>query len=53
MKKAIWLGVVATAMALVSMVPQAAAAAGDSISFNLVGSPGLKCVPTALSARLQ
>ena len=52
MKKTIWLGVVATAMALISMVPQASAAPGDSISFNLVGSPGLKCVPTAAFGRV-
>jgi hypothetical protein len=47
MKKMIWLGVMVTAMALISMVPQAFAAPGDSITFNMIAAPGLKCVPTA------
>ena len=52
MKKTIWLGVMATAMALFSMVPQAVAATGDSITFNMIAAPGLKCIPSTAFGRV-
>jgi len=52
MKKTIWLGVMVIAMALISMVPQAHAAASSNISFNLVAAPGLKCIPSIAFGRV-
>jgi len=51
-KKTIWLGVMATVMALFSMVPQAFAGANSVITFNMVAAPGLKCVPSAPLGRV-
>src|SRR5215813_966407 len=41
-----------TAMALLSMVPQAVAAASSSVTFNMVAAPGLKCIPSAAFGRV-
>jgi hypothetical protein len=51
--KALWTGVVASAMAFAGVVPQAAAAAGDSISFNMVQSSGaVSCLKTTARGKV-
>lgn len=51
--KALWTGVVASAMAFAGVVPQAAAAAGDSFSFNMVQSAGaVSCMKTTARGRV-
>ncbi len=51
--KALWTGVVASAMAFAGMVPQAAAAAGDNITFNMVQSAGaVSCLKTTARGRV-
>jgi len=52
MNKKMWMGLVAAAMALTSVVPQLAAAEGDSVSFNLMAAPGLTCLPTVAKGRV-
>jgi hypothetical protein len=51
-KKTIWMGVVAVAMALTFVVPQLAAAEGDSITFTMIASPGATCLPSAARGRV-
>ena len=51
--KALWTGVVASAMAFAGMVPQAVAAAGDSFSFNMVPSAGaVSCLKTTARGKV-
>ena len=51
--KALWTGVVASAMAFAGVVPQAAAAAGDSFSFNMVQSSGaVSCLKTTARGKV-
>ena len=51
--KALWTGVVASAMAFAGVVPQAAAAAGDSLSFNMVQSAGaVSCLKTTARGKV-
>lgn len=51
--KAFWTGVVASVVAFAGMVPQAAAAAGDSTSFNMVQSAGAaSCLKTTARGRV-
>ena len=52
MKKKMWMGLVAAAMALTSVVPQLAASEGDNVSFNMIASPGLTCVPSVARGRV-
>ena len=46
MKKRVWMGVMAIAMALTCVVPQLFAATGDTISFNMIGA-GASCLSSA------
>jgi hypothetical protein len=51
--KVLWTGVVASAVAFAGVVPQAAAAAGDSIRFNMVQSSGaVSCLKTTARGRI-
>jgi hypothetical protein len=52
MRKTIWTGVVAIAMAFVSMVPQAAAAAGDNFGFTMVRNAGATCLSNDAHGRV-
>jgi hypothetical protein len=52
MKTTIWTGVVAITMAFVGMVPQAAAAAGDSITFAMVRNAGATCLSNDARGRV-
>ena len=52
MKKKMWMGLVAAAMALTSVVPQLAAAEGDSVTFNLMAASGLTCLPSVARGRV-
>ena len=52
MKNKLWIGVMATVMAVFAAVPQVIAADGDNVSFNLALSPGTNCLPSAAHARV-
>lgn len=52
MRTTIWTGVVAIAMAFVGMVPQAAAAVGDSITFTMVRNAGATCLSNDAHGRV-
>lgn len=52
MKKSIYMGVVMVVMTLMAVVPQALAAQGDSVSFNLQPATGLNCIPNAAHGRV-
>lgn len=52
MRTTMWTGVVAIAMAFVGMVPRAAAAAGDSITFNMVRNAGATCLSNGAGGRV-
>jgi hypothetical protein len=47
-----WAGVVAVAMALTAVAPQLNAAVGDSITFNMIASPGATCLPSVARGRV-
>ena len=52
MKKKMWMGLMAAALALTSVVPQLAAAEGDSVTFNLMAASGLTCLPNVARGRV-
>jgi hypothetical protein len=51
-KKTIWTGIVLTAMSFMGLVPQAAAAAGDSITFSMVRPDGIACLSNDVHGRV-
>jgi len=52
MKKTLFTGAAAVAISLVSLVPEASAAAGDSIRFPLVRSAGASCLSYKANGRV-
>lgn len=52
MKKVMLAGALATALALLTMVPNAVAAAGDSITFKLVPATSATCLPSTARGRV-
>jgi hypothetical protein len=52
MKKSIWAGAMAAAMALTTLASQAAAEIGDSTTFAMVRSPGATCLSNDARARV-
>lgn len=52
MKKTIWMGIVAAAMAMTAVAPQLVAAEGDSVTFNMIASPGATCLPSVARGRV-